>query len=175
MWPIGNEDTQPRPRDPKPSQNLNNFHAQSTNHQQHSDNNNNTMMTQQRRFGNDEYLYMYWRWRLGRGRETWDVWQLAPCLHTLGTSGNLVDFRGKMFFYINHVMSYKTPRNFFSISWYYDICKGITKPLPELGGFADDSISHQICAISAPQFPCGQVQSSHLLFIVLKPVLNLVN
>ena len=74
--------------------------------------------------------------RLGRGRKTWDVWQLAPCLHTLGTSRNLMDFRGKMFLYIDHVMSYKTPR----ISWYYDICKGITKPLPKLGGLLMKSV-----------------------------------
>jgi len=54
-------------------------------------------------------------------------WELAETLWTLE----------KNWTFIWHVMFYKIPHKNFSISWYYNIYKGITKPLLELGGFAD--------------------------------------
>ena len=41
-----------------------------------------------------------WNSHLEKGRKTWGVWQLAPCLQTLGTSGNLADFRENMNLYM---------------------------------------------------------------------------
>jgi hypothetical protein len=41
-----------------------------------------------------------WNSCLEKGQKTWGVWQLVPCLHMLGTSRNLVDFRENMNLYM---------------------------------------------------------------------------
>jgi hypothetical protein len=50
-------------------------------------------------------------------------------------------------------MLYKIPHKIFSISWYFDIYKGITKPLSELRGFADDHLVRHGGTGSRDDFP----------------------
>jgi uncharacterized membrane protein (DUF373 family) len=66
-----------------------------------------------------------WILTVQKGRKILGVWQDAPCLFTLGTQRNLVDFREKNGPFYNPLMFYNSVRKIFSIYWFYDLYKGL--------------------------------------------------